>query len=103
MSLCHTGGLEQKVEALAAAARMQAGAAGGAQMADSYMRLDESSLEKAQDPFHIHHEVLQTWMRAALRRHKTPFIYTMRFYRLIMKMLLMCSSQSVLSVMKMLR
>lgn len=82
-SLCHTGGLEQKVEALAAAARMQAGVAGGAQTANSYnMRLDESSLEKARDPFYIHHEVLQTWMRAALRRHKTPFIYTMRFNRL---------------------
>ena len=96
-SLCHTGGLEQKVEALAAAARMQAGVAGGAQTANSYMRLDESSLEKARDPAYIHHEVLQTWMRAALRRHKTPFIYTMKFYRL------MCSSQSVLSVMTMLR
>ena len=62
MSLCHPGGLEQKVEALAAAARMRAGAAGGAQMADSYMRLDESSLKKAQDPFHMNHEVLQAHM-----------------------------------------
>lgn len=41
------GGLEQRVEALAAAARMQAGAAGGAQLARLNGSLDESSLNKA--------------------------------------------------------
>ena len=39
------GGLEQRVEALAAAARMQAGAAGGTQLANG--SLNESSLNKA--------------------------------------------------------
>ena len=42
----HAGGLEQKVEALAAAARMRAGAAGGAQAADTLTGLDPASLEK---------------------------------------------------------
>ena len=42
----HAGGLEQKVEALAAAARMRAGAAGGAQAADTLAGLDPASLEK---------------------------------------------------------
>ena len=42
----HAGGLEQKVEALAAAARMRAGAAGGAQAADTLAGLDSASLEK---------------------------------------------------------
>ncbi|CAK0758941.1 hypothetical protein CVIRNUC_002659 [Coccomyxa viridis] len=41
-----SGGLEQKVEALAAAARMRAGAAGGAQAADTLAGLDPASLEK---------------------------------------------------------
>ena len=40
------GGLEQKVEALAAAARMRAGAAGGAQVADTLAGLDPASLER---------------------------------------------------------
>ena len=41
------GGLEQRVEALAAAARMQAGAAEGAQLTTLNGTLDESSLQKA--------------------------------------------------------
>lgn len=40
------GGLEQKVEALAAAMRMRAGAGGGAQAADSLAGLDPASLER---------------------------------------------------------
>ena len=42
----YAGGLEQRVEALAAAARMQAGAAGGALSASTSGNLDKSSLEK---------------------------------------------------------